>query len=42
MSDDALLRTMIEIEAEACSYVSCNPGTLARNLRVLKDLHDRY
>ncbi len=40
--NDALLRTMIEIKPKRVVYVSCNPGTLAHDLRVLEDVHDRY
>ncbi|HBI05275.1 MAG TPA: 23S rRNA (uracil(1939)-C(5))-methyltransferase RlmD, partial [Paenibacillaceae bacterium] len=35
--DDALLQTMIEMKPERIVYVSCNPSTLARDLRVLED-----
>ncbi|QSF97592.1 hypothetical protein DI291_0155 [Bacillus paralicheniformis] len=37
MSDDALLRAMIEIKPKRAVYVSCNPGTLVRDFRVLED-----
>ncbi|MCP6681889.1 23S rRNA (uracil(1939)-C(5))-methyltransferase RlmD [Bacillus nakamurai] len=35
--DEALLRTIVEMKAKRVVYVSCNPGTLARDLRVLED-----
>ncbi|MEW4061044.1 23S rRNA (uracil(1939)-C(5))-methyltransferase RlmD [Bacillus siamensis] len=35
--DEALLRTIIDMKPKRVVYVSCNPGTLARDLRVLKD-----
>ncbi|WP_078550215.1 23S rRNA (uracil(1939)-C(5))-methyltransferase RlmD [Litchfieldia alkalitelluris] len=35
--DDALLQTIIEMKPKRVVYVSCNPGTLARDLRVLED-----
>ena len=37
VSDDALLRTIIEIKPKRVVYVSCNPGTLVRDFRVLED-----
>jgi len=33
---------MIEIKPKRADYVSCNPVTLARNLRVLEDVYHRY
>ena len=41
VSDDALLRTIIEINSKHVVYVF-NHGILARNVRVLKVVHDRY
>ncbi|MDI3409931.1 hypothetical protein QKW52_03835 [Bacillus sonorensis] len=41
MSNDSLLRTMIKINPKRVVYVF-NHGTLARDLRVLEDVHDRY
>lgn len=35
--DEALLNTMIEMKPSKVVYVSCNPSTLARDLRVLED-----
>ncbi|WP_043934311.1 23S rRNA (uracil(1939)-C(5))-methyltransferase RlmD [Bacillus sp. EB01] len=35
--DEALLRTIIEMKPKKVVYVSCNPGTLARDLRILED-----
>ncbi|MGS2778653.1 23S rRNA (uracil(1939)-C(5))-methyltransferase RlmD [Robertmurraya sp. GLU-23] len=35
--DDALLQTIIEMRPKKVVYVSCNPATLARDLRVLED-----
>ncbi|MEH7099948.1 23S rRNA (uracil(1939)-C(5))-methyltransferase RlmD [Bacillus velezensis] len=35
--DEALLRTIIDMKPKRVVYVSCNPGTLARDLRVLED-----
>jgi len=35
--DDALLQTIIEMKPKHVVYVSCNPATLARDLRILED-----
>lgn len=35
--DDELLQTIIEMKPKKVVYVSCNPATLARDLRVLED-----
>ncbi|MCV9886279.1 23S rRNA (uracil(1939)-C(5))-methyltransferase RlmD [Metabacillus halosaccharovorans] len=34
--DEALLKTIIEMKPKRVVYVSCNPGTLARDLQVLE------
>jgi len=35
--DEALLQTIIAMKPKRVVYVSCNPGTLARDLRILED-----
>ncbi|RHW32441.1 23S rRNA (uracil(1939)-C(5))-methyltransferase RlmD [Neobacillus notoginsengisoli] len=35
--DEALLQTIINMKPKKVVYVSCNPGTLARDLRILED-----
>lgn len=35
--DEALLTTMLDMKPKRIVYVSCNPGTLARDLRILED-----
>ncbi|WP_059104509.1 23S rRNA (uracil(1939)-C(5))-methyltransferase RlmD [Shouchella shacheensis] len=35
--DEKLLETMIALKPKRIVYVSCNPGTLARDLRILED-----
>lgn len=41
VSDDALLRTIIEINSKHVVYVF-NHGILARNLRMHEDVYHRY
>jgi 23S rRNA (uracil1939-C5)-methyltransferase len=35
--DEALLQTILSMKPKKVVYVSCNPGTLARDLRILED-----
>jgi 23S rRNA (uracil1939-C5)-methyltransferase len=35
--DEALLQTIVEMKPKKVVYVSCNPATLARDLRILED-----
>src|SRR5699024_850698 len=35
--DEALLQAMIDMQPKRIVYVSCNPSTLARDLRILED-----
>ncbi|MFJ8268021.1 23S rRNA (uracil(1939)-C(5))-methyltransferase RlmD [Peribacillus asahii] len=35
--DESLLNTIIDMKPKKVVYVSCNPGTLARDLRILED-----
>ncbi|OMP68036.1 23S rRNA (uracil(1939)-C(5))-methyltransferase RlmD [Domibacillus epiphyticus] len=35
--DEALLQTILDMKPKRVVYVSCNPGTLARDLRTLED-----
>jgi 23S rRNA (uracil1939-C5)-methyltransferase len=35
--DEELLRTIIEMKPKRVVYVSCNPGTMARDLKILED-----
>ena len=35
--DEALLETILKMKPKKVVYVSCNPGTLARDLRILED-----
>jgi 23S rRNA (uracil1939-C5)-methyltransferase len=35
--DEALLKTIIDMKPKRVVYVSCNPATLARDLRILED-----
>jgi 23S rRNA (uracil1939-C5)-methyltransferase len=35
--DEALLQTILSMKPKKVVYVSCNPGTMARDLRILED-----
>ena len=35
--DETLLQTIIDMKPKKVVYVSCNPATLARDLRILED-----
>lgn len=35
--DEALLQTILDMKPKKVVYVSCNPATLARDLRILED-----
>ncbi|NGQ96594.1 23S rRNA (uracil(1939)-C(5))-methyltransferase RlmD [Brevibacillus sp. SYP-B805] len=38
--DEALLTTILQMKPQRVVYVSCNPSTLARDLKVLADLYE--
>jgi len=38
--DEALLTTILAMKPERVVYVSCNPSTLARDLKILSDLYE--
>ncbi|MCK9906053.1 23S rRNA (uracil(1939)-C(5))-methyltransferase RlmD, partial [Frankia sp. Cpl3] len=38
--DEALLTTILQMKPERVVYVSCNPSTLARDLKVLAELYE--
>lgn len=38
--DEALLTTILQMKPERVVYVSCNPSTLARDLKVLNELYE--
>lgn len=38
--DEALLSTILQMKPQRVVYVSCNPSTLARDLKVLAELYD--